>query len=115
MLPAKEFSDKNICYKCVEDLFLRKEIRENGEKIKCSYCNRKAIGFSLGEFADRIAKALLTHYERSADQPSEEEPMLQNTCVVQIMTMRLLQLEMNRNSAATHYMNQRALVMKSGS
>jgi len=67
----EDLAEKRICYKCIEDPFLKKEIRENGERIKCSYCQRKAIGYTFPKFADRVSEAFLIHFERTATDQSD--------------------------------------------
>ena len=73
MSDGQEFSNNHICYKCIEDPFLKQEIKSNGEKIKCTYCMRNAVGYPFAKFADRISEAFLTHFERSSDQPNDYE------------------------------------------
>lgn len=68
-----EFQDSKICYECVDDDYLSKEIKSKGRRRKCSYCQAVIRTYTLKEVTDRIEKVVLLNYERTPDQPSSLE------------------------------------------
>lgn len=69
----EELDERYVCYKCVEDPFLKAEIRATGKKSKCSYCEGKAKSFPFLQIADRVEKAFAEHHELTASEPTEWE------------------------------------------
>lgn len=49
-----DVSDKRICYDCVGEAFLKKDIKASGKSGKCSYCHKTRKSLSIEEFADKI-------------------------------------------------------------
>jgi hypothetical protein len=64
-----ELSAKRLCHHCVGEKYLRAEMRKEGRRKRCSYCERTAKSYTIGELADRIEEAFETHYVRTSDQP----------------------------------------------
>ncbi|MDD3020391.1 MAG: RES family NAD+ phosphorylase [Alphaproteobacteria bacterium] len=67
---VEKLSAKKICYHCIGDNYLSTEIKKDGKKRKCSYCDSTAKSYILKEMAERINSVFEVHYERTADQPS---------------------------------------------
>jgi hypothetical protein len=61
---------KRICYQCVEEDFLRAEIKELGQRRQCSYCKHRAKSYTIRDIAERIEEAFEQHFTRTSDQPS---------------------------------------------
>ena len=63
--------DRWICHGCVEDPFLKKEVRTGGKRAKCSYCGTMRKSLSLEWLANRTHDVLVQHFnlttERSGD------------------------------------------------
>ena len=65
-LDVEELKQQAICWRCVEEPYFRAEIKKNGEKRECRYCNEEAATFTLEEAADAIEAAFESHYTRTA-------------------------------------------------
>lgn len=61
---------KKLCHQCVGDSFLSDEIRVQGRKLSCSYCDRITKSYRIGQLAKRIEEAFEQHYFRTSDQPT---------------------------------------------
>jgi len=64
-----DLSAKHMCNNCVEETYLSKEIKENGKRCKCSYCETVGKTYSIQQMAERISEVFEEHYERTPDQP----------------------------------------------
>lgn len=64
-----DLSAKRLCHHCVGEAFLKAEIRREGARGHCSYCDRPAKSYTIGDLADRIEEVFETHYYRTSDQP----------------------------------------------
>jgi len=73
-----ELKAKSLCYHCVGDAYLSEEIKADGKRLKCSYCNKTAKAFRIGEVAERIEAAFDQHYYRTSDQPTSWQYSLLN-------------------------------------
>ena len=73
-----ELKAKESCYHCVGDAYLSEEIKADGKRLKCSYCNKTAKAFRIGEVAERIEAAFDQHYYRTSDQPTSWQYSLLN-------------------------------------
>jgi hypothetical protein len=71
-----ELKEKNICFICVGDSFLREEISIRGESRECSYCCSAERCYNIGQIAERVQKAFDIHYERTSDEPSSLDQTL---------------------------------------
>lgn len=47
-------SEKTICYKCIGDLILRKEISKSEKKTQCHYCKKTNKSITLDQLANRV-------------------------------------------------------------
>lgn len=61
---------KRLCYECVGDTYLSKEIEKRGIRRKCSYCSQVARSFTIEDISFRVDKAFEQHFTRTSDQPS---------------------------------------------
>ncbi|CAM3347508.1 RES family NAD+ phosphorylase [Polaromonas hydrogenivorans] len=75
---TKDDSDENyVCYRCVDDDFLQREMKASGKKQACSYCRRKGIrSWTLQTLADRVQEVFDEHFQLSSDQPDLWQEML---------------------------------------
>src|SRR5690606_5357288 len=68
-----EKEKKRVCYHCVNEGFLKAEIKRTGKTRKCSYCEQIAVGISLLELANKIEVAFSEFYQRSSQEPTSWE------------------------------------------
>jgi hypothetical protein len=74
---AEDLSQKNICFHCVQEIYLCDKIRKERKIQKCSYCGCRRSCYSIGEMADIIEGAFEQYYVRTSDQPNSwEYPLL---------------------------------------
>lgn len=64
---------KNLCYRCVDEAFLKALIKSDGKRAKCSYCSRVGRSFTLGDMSDRVDAAFQQFYSRTPTDPDETE------------------------------------------
>lgn len=74
----KDYDEKRVCSSCVKDAHLKKEIEQKGRRRKCSYCEDVDKTYTLTELSNIVEEAFLEHYERTPDEPSDWEYMLQH-------------------------------------
>lgn len=65
-----ELKAKTLCYNCVGEVYLRAEMRRHGNRRRCSYCDRRAKSYTIGDIAVRMEKVFGEHYRRTSDQPN---------------------------------------------
>lgn len=58
--------NKAICYVCIGDEYLKKEIQTSGSQRKCLYCEATRRTFSLRDVSDLMEAAFERHYARTA-------------------------------------------------
>jgi hypothetical protein len=68
----------NICHECVGDEFLKKEIRIEGKRGKCSYCGKNRKVVPLQWLAENIHSAIKEHFYLTSNEPSALESALLN-------------------------------------
>lgn len=73
----EELQGRHICFKCVGDDYLSREIQTRGETTTCSYCGDNDRCFDLEEMADRVARAFEEHYQRTATEPDAFQSAMQ--------------------------------------
>ena len=71
-----KLEEKNLCYHCVGEKYLKDEIRSQGKRRKCSYCGKIRHSYQIGAMAARIAKVFGEHYTRTSDQPTSWQYMM---------------------------------------
>ncbi len=67
-----------ICHECVNDIFLKKEIRSIGKLGKCSYCEKNCKAVQLKWLAENIHAAIEEHFDLTSNEPSPLEYALIN-------------------------------------
>jgi hypothetical protein len=72
-----ELKAKRICSDCVGEDYLSDLIEAQGSHARCDYCDGSGQIFTIEEMADRVETAFDQHYERTTDQPSDLEWMMQ--------------------------------------
>jgi hypothetical protein len=75
-LEIDELKAKNLCYHCVGEAYLRAEIRREGLRLECSYCDHLDKSYTIGDMAERIDEVFAQHYRRTSDQPSSWQQSL---------------------------------------
>ncbi len=65
-----ELEAKKLCWRCVGEAYLRDEMRREGRRGRCSYCDRTAKTYTIGEVAERIESVFEQHFIRTSDQPN---------------------------------------------
>jgi len=63
----------NICHECVGDEFLKKEIRGEGKRGKCSYCEKSRKVVPLPWLAENISAAIEEHFYLTSNEPTPLE------------------------------------------
>jgi hypothetical protein len=71
-----ELKHKRICYHCIGEAYLKKEIKKEGKRSTCSYCQRLAKSYDLEYLAEVIDGAFDRHYYRTSDQPNSWQQIL---------------------------------------
>lgn len=66
-LDDDDLAGKRICAGCVGDRYLKRVVREDGSKAKCSYCGKRRNAMPLGEFSNYIQTAFENHYELTSE------------------------------------------------
>jgi len=72
----EELKNKRICYVCVNEAYLSKEIESEGEVAKCSYCDENVSTYSIGAVTERIETAFEQHYYRTSEYPDDMQQMI---------------------------------------
>lgn len=60
-----------ICTECIREPFLQKRIAGEGRNHVCHYCGERHPCFTLQYISGITAKAILTHFDRTPDSPSD--------------------------------------------
>lgn len=67
---VEELKAKKLCYQCIGEDYLSAEIRRDGKRRRCSFCDRTAKSYLIGQMAERVETAFEQHYARTSDQPT---------------------------------------------
>jgi len=62
-----------ICHECISDAFLKKDIKDEGKREKCSYCGKSRKAIQLQELANRIHSVIEEHFYLTSSEPSPLE------------------------------------------
>lgn len=65
--------DTWVCSGCIGEPWLRERIAEKGKQHPCHYCGETGASFGLDAIASLTETAILQHYVRTADAPSDME------------------------------------------
>jgi RES domain/HEPN/RES N-terminal domain 1 len=60
---------KPICFKCVGETYLSQEIKKEGIRRRCSYCQKVAKSYLIEEMSERIDSVFEEHFSQTSDQP----------------------------------------------
>ena len=77
MYDVDELKQKRICSECVREDYLKDQINKDGQDACCSYCGQEDKTFTIEQMADRVQAAFEQHYERTSDEPSAVEWIMQ--------------------------------------
>jgi hypothetical protein len=64
---------RKICHQCVGEPFLSAEIAQQGQRLKCFYCERIRKCYRLSALAVQIEAAFQDHYTRTPNEPNAWE------------------------------------------
>lgn len=74
----EEYGERTVCYECVSDLYLAKQIENSGKEQHCFYCNDDELyTWPLYEVAQCVEAAFEAHYKRTSDEPNALQSMMQ--------------------------------------
>jgi hypothetical protein len=71
--------ETRVCGGCFGVVFIKREIKRNGQKDVCEYCGRTRNTLRLEELANLFETAFSTHYERTASEQSPFEQAMGDT------------------------------------
>jgi hypothetical protein len=75
---ADEATEKRLCDACVEDSYLRDEIKRQNEVSECSYCGKQRPTISIGDLAEKCHRVFETYYERTPSEPEGIDAIAHN-------------------------------------
>jgi hypothetical protein len=75
---ADEAAEKRLCDACVEDSYLRDEIKGQNEISECSYCGKQRPTISIGDLAEKCHRVFETYYERTPSEPEGIDAIAHN-------------------------------------
>ncbi len=59
-----------VCWKCVEDVYLKDRVKREGEPIECSVCNKTRKGFTVERLGEVVASVLRLQIHPGRQLPS---------------------------------------------
>jgi hypothetical protein len=78
MSMSEDIESRRLCFRCIGEEFLRDLVKKKGQRTICFYCGLQRRAFSIGEVADLVNSVINEHYQRTAEEPSDYESMLQH-------------------------------------
>ena len=60
---------KFLCFECIGDEYLSKEVEDNGTFGKCSQCGNARKAYKFNELVERMVAVIEEHLERSSTEP----------------------------------------------
>ena len=72
MAEEDDCNDVYICHSCVDDTFLKDEIRSEGRNRKCSFCGKSGKAWPLEELAERVQAVIEEHFKITPSDPRSE-------------------------------------------
>ena len=60
---------KFLCFQCIADVYLSKEVEGNKSFGKCSQCGNYRKAYKFNELVERIVAVIEEHFERSSSEP----------------------------------------------
>ena len=76
-MTAQDDVTKRVCHRCIGDEFLASEVKKQGARSQCSYCDETREALTLEDFANRVDAALQEHYVLTPNYPDEPEEFFQ--------------------------------------
>jgi hypothetical protein len=73
---TETLEERKLCFNCVGERFLSKEIREQGRRGKCDYCGNLERCYDIETLAERIETAFERHYTRTSTEPDAIQWMM---------------------------------------
>jgi hypothetical protein len=58
-----------VCWKCIEDVYLRDRVKREGERLNCSVCHRTRKGFSVEHLGEVLEPVLREHIRLGREIP----------------------------------------------
>ncbi|WP_417493165.1 RES family NAD+ phosphorylase [Maricaulis sp.] len=71
-----EIGERALCHECIGDEYLSVDVRSNGERRTCHYCEKASRSFTVKELAERVEQAFEDHFIRTSDQPTDLQFMM---------------------------------------
>src|SRR5437879_3401740 len=62
-----------VCWKCAEDMYLSKLIKQKGERLRCSVCHAKRKGFSVEQLGEVLEPVLREHIKPGREVMRSDE------------------------------------------
>lgn len=69
LIDIESLQEKNICYDCIGDPYLRDIIMKDGKEDLCAYCQNVRSGLNLDQLANFVEDAFERHYELTPAEP----------------------------------------------
>ncbi|MDR5768104.1 MULTISPECIES: RES domain-containing protein [unclassified Caballeronia] len=68
---------KALCFKCVGEPFLSEQIKREGKRRRCSYCEGRSNCFTIDTIAEIVEFAFQQHFVRTSEHPDalEQSPL----------------------------------------
>jgi len=100
----------NICYQCIGDVYLQDEIKSEGKRRACSFCEKHRKGFRLEEFAERVRDVIEENYhphqdEYGADSGEPIADLIANLAGVDESIAEAVRAELSSGTAYLAYKN----------
>jgi hypothetical protein len=64
-------SDKQVCFRCIGDPYLKDEVEKIGAATQCSYCRQSGPGLGLEELAEQIHGILEQSFYQTSTEPQD--------------------------------------------
>jgi hypothetical protein len=59
-----------VCWQCVEDVYFKRRVKQEGDRIKCSVCDRTRKGFTLKRLGGVLASVLRKNVHQGEEIPT---------------------------------------------
>lgn len=81
----KKINENNVCFKCINDDFLKEYIKSNAGSNRCDYCkvmNHSCIAMPINEFIKEIIRCLKNRYVKGNAYADKGDPDYYSTLLV---------------------------------
>ena len=72
MANGDDGDDVYICYGCIGDSFLKEEVRREGHKRQCHFCEKARKAWPLDKLAERVQGVIDEHFRITPSDPRDE-------------------------------------------